>query len=184
MGEFPSVEQRLLHSGVPPEMSAVIAEEVPRSKDAFNASYGQFFIGLAIGIALAALTMPFVYLAALWLWGGVRPCGAGFLRSAHGVALLQFYPATFFAHLIVHLWLRTAHHKARMQFAAVHLLRLYFIGAGRESMRPLIAKRPECATAEGYFRYIWRWWFVRGLGMTITAQAFILAVLFITPLTC
>ena len=180
MGEFPGVEQRLLHSGVPPEMAVVIAQEVPRSRDAFNASCGRFFIGMVIGIALAALTMPFVYLAALWLWGGVRPCGAGFLRSAHGVALLQFYPATFFAHLIVHVWLRTAHHKARMQFAAEHLLRLYFVG----SMRSLIAKHPECATAEGYFRYIWRWWFTGGLGMTITAQAFILAVLFITPLTC
>ena len=177
MGEFPSFEQRLLDCGVPREIAAEIAAEVPRSKDAFRASRGHFFIGLLIGIPLAMLLTPLVYLAAVWLWGEVRPCGAGIFRSAHALAFLQFNAAIFCGHLIVRIWLRTAPHKARMQYVAVHLLRLYRSGFGPIMMKRYVAEAPERATAGGYFNYVWRWWTVRQVGMLIATQAVILAAL-------
>lgn len=184
MGEFPSVEERLLACGVPLEMAAEIAAEVPRSKDAFRASRSQFFIGWLIGIPMATLLVSFAYLAALWLWGGIRPCGDGFFRSAHALAYLQLNAGIFCGHIIVHIWLQTAPHKVRMQYVALHLLRLYRSGYGPIMMKRYIAKDPERATTAGYFRYVWRWWFVRGLGMVGATQAAVLGALFIIPLAC
>ncbi|KCZ98354.1 hypothetical protein HPO_10632 [Hyphomonas polymorpha PS728] len=184
MGEFPSVEERLLNSGIPREMAAEIAAEVPRSKDAFSAWSGLVLVSALTTFLLAIILIPFVYLAAVWLWGGIRACGSGMLTSAHAIAWLQWFASMMAAVLIQTLWLRRASHKTRMQYVAAHLLRLYLSGAGTGVMSQVIEKNPEYGTADGFFVCVVRDYRRKSLAAWFLAQGVVVAALFLVPLAC
>lgn len=184
MAEFPSVEERLLNSGIPREMAAEIAAEVSSTKQASGLASGLQLIVLLLSIGLAIILIPLVYLAAVHLWGGIRACGSGMLTSAHAIAWLQWFAAMQWASLIQGIWLRTASHRTRMHVVAAELLRAYFWGVGTGTMRPVIKKHPECGTAEGYFRYL-IWFRMRfGILICVVLQSAVVAALFLIPLAC
>lgn len=184
MAEFPSVEERLLNSGVPPEMAAEIAAEVPHSRDVVPL----WWIGpgalVLISLPLAMILIPSVYLAAIYFWGGIHACNSGFWTSAHVLALLQYFAAGQLAGLIQSIWLRGVAHKTRARHVAAILLQAYSSGFGTGTMRPVIEKHPECATTDGYFRYLVRRRLRLDIWFLAIPQAAVIAGLFLMPHIC
>jgi len=184
MGEFPSVEERLQNSGIPSEMAAEIAAEVPSSRDVVPL----WWIGpgalVLVSLPLAVILIPSVYLAAMYFWGSIQACTSGFWTSAHALALLQYFAAGQLAGLIQSAWLRQATHRTRARHVAATLLQEYSYGVGTGTMRPVIKRHPECATIDGYFRFlVWR---SLRLHFWIWAilQTAVIAALFFMPLVC
>lgn len=106
MAEFPSVEERLLNSGIPPEMAGEMAAEVPHSRDVVPLWWIGPGAQVLISLPLAMILIPSVYLAAIHVWGSIHACTSGFWKSAHGLALLQYFAAGQLAGLIQAAWLR------------------------------------------------------------------------------
>ncbi|MGE6698797.1 hypothetical protein ACQKH5_13965 [Hyphomonas sp. NPDC076900] len=186
MGEFPSFKQRLLDCGVPQEIVADITGEVSSTRQAFGFMGTLAFVRFLSVLALAAVLIPVVYLAAFWNWGTLRPCGAGFLTSAHFVAFLQLGAIQIGTALLQYLMLQGASHKTQMHYISARLMQAYLSGGGVGLMNWLIKKNPECATPTGLYRHLLNDWRMFKFSLCIwpVVQLSVPAALFLIPLTC
>ncbi|MFN7178236.1 hypothetical protein [Hyphomonas sp.] len=184
MADFPDVETRLMHVGVPAAMASEIAAEVPDIRTATRTRNGLAAVVVLAAFVVLVFLMPAFLMLGSWLGRGGQECRIGNFGTTEIAMLLQLN-AIFSGVLLVQWhWLKRATHRTRMRFLAARLLMFYSMGVGPAPMQRLLEKYPETRSADDVLRIdlaqrirFWSW------GWT-GIQAAALAFLLIAPRVC
>lgn len=181
MADFPDVETRLVHVGVPAAMASAIAAEVPDIRTATRTRNGLAAVVIVAAVTLSIILMPAFLILGFWLGRGAQECRIGSFGTTEIAMLLQLNAIFSGVLLVQWQWLKRATHRTRMRFLAARLLTFYSLGVGPAPMQRLLEKYPETISADDVLRIdlaqrirFWSWGW-------IGIQAAALAVLLIAP---
>lgn len=184
MADFPDVETRLMHVGVPAAMASEIAAEVPDIRTATRTRNGLGAVVVLAAFVLSVFLMPAFLMLGSWLGRGGQECRIGNFGTTEIAMLLQLNAIFSVTLLVQWYWLKRATHSTRMRLLASRWLMFYSMGVGPAPMQRLLEKYPEIRSADDVLSidlalrtrfWIWGW---------IGIQATALTVLLIVPMAC
>ena len=183
MADFPDVETRLKHVGVPEAIASRLLPKCRISGPRPDRN-GLAAVVIVAAIVFSIVLMPAFLMLDFWLGRGTQECRIGSFGSTEIAMLLQLN-AIFSGVLLAQWhWLKRATHRTRMRFLAGRLLMFYSLGVGPSLIRRLLEKHPEIRSADDVLRIDLAWQIRFGSWFWIGMQATALTVLLIVPMAC